>query len=83
MEYAANNMTIAEVIAIRNALKQAPTIEAEPVRHGRNDYMKAEGHCEFMCSICGARAYVVEGGDLDGGYFNYCPNCGAKMDEEE
>ena len=60
-----------------------PTVDAEPVVHGRDIYMEAKGHCEFKCSVCGAEAGEVAYGDLDGGNFNYCPNCGAKMDEVE
>ena len=68
--------------ALKEALDRVPTIDAVPVKHGKDIYYKAKGHCEFKCSVCGAEAHVVEGGELDGGYFNYCPNCGAKMDEE-
>ena len=63
-------------------IDDAPTIDAEPVRHGKNIDYTEKYHCEFKCSLCGATADIVEGGSLDGGYFNYCPNCGAKMDGE-
>lgn len=53
-------------------IDEAPTIEAEPVRHGRW-YWKPidERTSERTCSVCG------QGGCDD---FNYFPNCGAKMD---
>ena len=51
-------------------------------RLGRNICDTVKGHCEFKCSICGATIDVVEGGDLDGGYFRYCPGCGARLEEE-
>ena len=63
-------------------ISNAPTVDAVEVVHGRDIYQEAKGHCEFKCSVCGAEIGVVEGGDLDGGKFNYCPNCGAKMDGE-
>ena len=46
-------------------IKNAPTIDAVPVKHGRwiND----------NCSECGLYVYH---GDMR----NYCPNCGARMD---
>lgn len=48
----------------------APTIEAEPVRHGRwVDAHKGLSACK--CTICGSVRETET---------NYCPNCGAKMD---
>lgn len=50
--------------------------DAEPVRRSRWDYL---GDGYFFCNEC--KKYIVcIGGDAD---LNYCPNCGAKMDEEE
>ena len=61
-----------DVIAVHNAIKNAPTIEAEPVRYGRwmcGDYYDIGD----VCSEC----------DWDSGMVNptlrYCPNCGADM----
>ena len=45
-----------------------PTIEAEPVRHGK--WIIEDGH--VCCSECGEISKE----------YNYCPNCGARMDEE-
>lgn len=45
-------------------IDDAPTVDAEPVRHG----MWWRG---AFCSQCGGR------GEQE---FRYCPNCGAKMD---
>ena len=55
-----------------------PTVDAEPVRHGHWIFNPKDA-IEMMftlpkCSECGAES-------PDGG--NYCPNCGAKMDEVE
>ena len=59
---------------IKRWIKNAPTIEAEPVKHGEwRDYPIADG-C-LQCSICGVLRI--------GGPSNFCPNCGAKMDAEE
>ena len=50
-----------------------PTVDAEPVRHGR--WLKnGDRYCE--CSVCHHEGNT-SGAD------NYCPNCGAKMDEVE
>lgn len=59
-------------------VEDAPTIDAEPVRHGRwidrGDYITtAYGSLDLkICSCCNAEV------TLDG-YDYYCPNCGAKM----
>ena len=62
-------MEIAEYIDRINA---QPTIEAAPVVHGR--WIGFHGYYE--CSLCGS-----EMGTRDG--WNYCPNCGARMDKED
>ena len=56
-----------------------PTIEAEPVKHGRwiyddEAYPGGNPYGHYVCDQCGE--YVPH-------KTNYCPNCGAKMDEEE
>ena len=55
-------------------IKEIPAADVAPVVHGH-------WVCGCMCSVCG---------DAHGPknlrhkpYYNYCPNCGAKMDEEE
>lgn len=54
--------------------KYVPTIDVVPVRHGHwTDDTGIEGAWNY-CSVCGEQAI-----DL----YNYCPNCGAKMDEED
>ena len=51
----------------------APTVDAVVVVHGRWKHQYEKGMSYKVCSICGNR----NGLDLK---FNYCPNCGAKMD---
>ena len=52
-------------------VRNAPTIDAEPVRHGKwIEYPTADGMNQ--CSVCGVLRF---------GKSNYCPNCGARMDE--
>ena len=50
-------------------LQNAPTVDAEPVKHGHWE------DCSngWMCSVCFR--------DVSKDY-EYCPNCGAKMDGE-
>ena len=55
----------------RRLINDAPTIEAEPVRHGRwEEYQVPHIVC---CSECDWGTGVQD-------KYNYCPNCGAKMD---
>lgn len=60
----------------RNTIIEAPTIEAEPVRHGRwvNDLDENGFLCSAWrkCSVCGGLNFSKRP--------PYCPNCGAKMD---
>lgn len=56
---------------------EQPIVDAEPVRHGR--WIEVDvGDCCYRCSECGfiRDAYLLDIG-------NYCPQCGAKMDEEK
>lgn len=56
---------------------EAPTIDAEPVRHGRWEWkdFRGDGSLILCCSEC----LETEGARETS---NYCHNCGAKMDLE-
>lgn len=63
----------------------APTVEVAPVRHGFWDVYKwrddkESPNTELTCSVCGITFFSPN--DLNADEFHYCPNCGAKMDEE-
>ena len=60
---------------IVDLVDEQPTIEAEPIRHGRWKGKPIAGYSTVKCSECG---YVFM---ENSGKWNYCPNCGAKMDE--
>ena len=65
---------------LSNEIAKAPTIEAEPVRHGR--WIEQEDlHMDtyYDCSVCGESFCLIDGTPTDN-LFSYCPNCGAKMD---
>ena len=58
-------------------IKKQPTIEVEPVKHGRwiDAYPDIEPNPMFMygiCSECGFEQGISK-------YLKYCPDCGAKM----
>lgn len=69
----------------KTLLLSQPTIDAEPVRHEHWIEMKRAHY--FKCSKCRNPIPYKFGWKLYNGvihnkrYYNYCPNCGAKMDE--
>ena len=76
-------------VTVKSCIDAQPTIDAEPVRHGKNigtDYDEVD---QFVCSECGIELQDwrrVERDDYDGEEtfheyrLRYCPNCGARMD---
>ena len=67
-------------IDVRRAIVDAPTLDVEPVRHGRWIQSKTV-YAYHNCSLCkvphkmqmSCNVYVL---------LKYCPHCGAKMDDE-
>ena len=57
-------------------IMQAPTVDAVEVVHGR--WEKSEHHGFLCCSEC-KDVYISDEWQADGKW-NFCPNCGAKMD---
>lgn len=81
--YADSKVTNEEVETANNILKtvrvieKMPTVDAAPVVHGRwieRPFLLGTTH---VCSEC--NDYYGMPHEI----FKYCPNCGAKMDEEE
>lgn len=74
---------------LRRLIMQQPTIEAEPVRHGRwiwDDNAIDWGIGAWICSECHTRNDNI-GARKDGNPYvwsgsKFCPNCGVKMDKE-
>jgi len=60
----------------KEIIENEPTIDAEPVRHGK--WIGYAGTIGNECSVCGKWIDVLQGT----AEMNYCPNCGARMDEE-
>lgn len=51
-----------------------PTVDAEPVRHGRWEVVDGAEPRRYGCSVCKKLSWTED---------NYCSYCGAKMDEVE
>lgn len=62
-------------------INMMPTIDAVPVRHGKwCEGTECYSDDFIVCSVCGEAFNVI---DNDTYRFDYCPNCGARMDEDE
>lgn len=75
-EYNMETITVAKAIDRWSDEGCPPTIDAEPVKHGRWVHFKQHDLNAVLCSVCDyafARLHPA----------NYCPNCGAKMDAKE
>lgn len=60
-------------------LEDAPTVDAEPVRHGRWQEETYMDGTYWECSVCGYEWDLIEGTPTEN-RMNYCPQCGVKMD---
>ena len=84
--YDVNTVTLGYEQGIKDAvsvLHDVPTIEAEPVKHGK--WIMRGG--KFRCSECDEKALKKDIGGTGGFSHEYeqvksdfCPNCGARMD---
>lgn len=68
------NEYVYDTNAVLDSIDEQPTVDAEPVRHGR---WKNTHIGTIECSECG------HGYNLVGMFVLYCPHCGAKMDLED
>ena len=67
----------------KKAIKEMPKgiiADVTPVHHGRRVSVPHE--LARVCSVCN-RDEPYKFADIDADVYDYCPNCGAKMDLEE
>ena len=68
---------------LKQCIDEAPIIDPEDLRpHGRWLVVEEKTHLNVVCSECDTNFYVHKKGQYHIERSNYCPNCGAKMDEE-
>ena len=68
--------------SVRDYIKDQPAADVAPVVRGRWDIRVDDFDCEYAkCSECGEEFYDANDDTIDI-IFNYCPNCGARMDGE-
>lgn len=66
---------------VKEMLANCPTVDAEPVRHGHWIEAHDNDGLDYECSNRKCQCRISYNGAKVSGDFNYCPNCGAKMDE--
>lgn len=76
MEYT-QNQTLKSIEC--NDIARFPTIEAEPVKHGKWLGLHDGWYYSYSCSECGSEALTKEETMHDQVCSPYCPNCGVKM----
>lgn len=63
-------------------INETPAADVSPVSHGH--WKEEEGWSPddyyYTCSVCGEDYVTIDGRTPD---YNFCPHCGAKMDEKE
>lgn len=64
----------------RDDVKEAPTIDAEPIRHGKWTITEVFDFKNMTCSSCGWLYEYHAGMEEE---WNYCPHCGARMEGVE
>ena len=69
---------VMRVSRLSEKLQKVPAADVAPVVHGRWEYIQQTLNTlsQLRCSFCGWWSLDPS---IDGAY-NYCPNCGAKMD---
>lgn len=67
--------------AIHHIKANAPTVDAEPVRHGKWIDIDSQMYTwKVRCDQCGHERSMMS---TQGRYPKYCEECGAKMDAQE
>ena len=74
-----SNLHAGIIDALQNIVDEIPAADVEEVKHGEWQnklYYPLTNSYYHICSVCGKELKITF---TD----NYCPNCGAKMDEKE
>ena len=61
---------------LQGCIDDCPTVDAEPVRHGKWIFGETNGHSWMKCNQC------LTSQDGQTACFTYCPSCGCRMDAE-
>lgn len=75
-----NGVRSMEIDCAEDIIKNAKTIDAEPVKHAHwIEHRTSNGNVHYNCSHCGKEVSYPYAKKR----WKYCIECGAKMDEEE
>lgn len=77
-EYRKEKGTIQDAIKMISYPEYTPAADVAPVIHARWEKRGSS----WYCTHCGI-GYRIICGNIPASRHKYCPNCGAKMDEEE
>lgn len=66
---------------LKDVIEDAPTIEAEPVKHGKWERIDPNDHNDYRCECSNCKSNWVMEDEID--EYSYCWVCGAKMDLDE
>lgn len=69
-----------EIKCAEDIINNANAIDAEPVKHAHWVPCEDEYDDEYKCSACGRIQFFAMTPQMEG--WEYCPHCGAKMDNE-
>ena len=61
---------------VEGMIAELPAADVEPVRRGK--WLNTRAENKKMCSCCGIIHFIAQ---YPFGKINYCPNCGARMEE--
>lgn len=84
-----NGWCISEACDALGFVRDAPTVDAEPVKHGYWEWVEEWGfdgeieecyRAEYVCSACKKEPDPKQCYDDEEPPFEYCPHCGVKMD---
>ena len=80
-------MGTSRYFTVKRDIESFPTVDVAPVVHGRWE-LEYGTYGKMLCSVCKKGALIekiIGDASVITNYVdsNYCPNCGAKMDEKE
>ena len=73
-------MGTSRYFTVKFDIESFPTADVAPVTHGR--WISVPHKLARVCSVCN-RDEPYKFADIDADVYDYCPNCGARMDEVE